>query len=287
MKFKKIGIIGAGTMGTGIAADMLFHGMSCILVDICYNTLEKTKAEIIRIIRFGPLANASLPKLNVDDAMGNIIFTTRIEDVRDADYVIENVPEKWDVKESVYRELSKVCRPEVNFAVNTSCISVTKVASITDRPDKVIGIHFMNPSYLKNCVEAIRGYHTSEECISNAETLLAQMKKEAILVNDLPGFVTNRISHLFMNEAVFVVQDDVASPSQVDEIFKKCYGHKMGPLETADLIGLDTVVNSLNILYESYQDPKFRCCPLLKKMVDANLLGRKTGKGFYNYSMKK
>ncbi len=274
-------------MGTGIAADLLFHGMSCTLVDISQDALEKAKAEIIRIIRFGPLASASLPKLNVDDAMGNVTFTTRIEDVRDTDYIIENVPEKWDVKESVYRELSKVCRPEVNFAVNTSCISVTKVASITDRPDKVIGIHFMNPSYLKNYVEKIRGYHTSEECISNAKILLGQMKKEAILVNDLPGFVTNRISHLFMNEAAFVVQDQVATPTQVDEIFKKCYGHKMGPLETADLIGLDTVVNSLNILYESYQDPKFRCCPLLKKMVDANLLGRKTGKGFYDYSMRK
>ncbi|WP_028560603.1 3-hydroxyacyl-CoA dehydrogenase family protein [Paenibacillus pinihumi] len=283
MEFKTIGIIGAGTMGIGIAADLLFHRMNCILVDITTAALERAKAEIIRIIRFAPLANPSLPKLNVEEAISKITFTTNIEDVYNAEFIIENVPEKWEMKEAVYRELTKVCKPEVNFAVNTSCISVTKVASITDRPDKVIGIHFMNPSYLKNCVEAIKGYHTSEACINNAKALLDQMKKEVILVNDLPGFVTNRISHLFMNEAAFVVQDDVATPAQVDEIFTKCYGHKMGPLETADLIGLDTVVNSLDILYESYQDPKFRCCPLLRKMVDANLLGRKTGKGFYNY----
>lgn len=283
MEFKKIGIIGAGTMGIGIAADLLFHGIDCILVDNSPKALERANAEIIRIIRFAPLANVSLPKLNVDDVISRITFTNKIDDVSIAEFIIENVPEKWEVKENVYRELTKVCKPEVNYAVNTSCISVTKVANVTDRPDKVIGIHFMNPSYLKSCVEAIRGYHTSEECINNAKALLNQMKKEVVLVNDLPGFVTNRISHLFMNEAAFVVQDGVATPLQVDEIFKKCYGHKMGPLETADLIGLDTVVNSLDILYDSYQDTKFRCCPMLKKMVDANLLGRKSGKGFYNY----
>ncbi|WP_434752103.1 3-hydroxyacyl-CoA dehydrogenase family protein [Paenibacillus amylolyticus] len=283
MEYKKIGIVGAGTMGRGIAADLLFHGMSCILVDISNDVLERAKAEIIRIIRFAPLANASLPKLNAEDAISRIKFTTNIEEISDAEFIIENIPEKWDMKETVYRELSKVCKSEVNFAVNTSCISVTKVASVTDRPDKVIGIHFMNPSYLKNCVEVIRGYHTSEECIDNVKALLGQLNKDVVLVNDYPGFVTNRISHLFMNEAAFVVQDGVAKPAEVDEIFKKCYGHKMGPLETADLIGLDTVANSLDILYESYQDPKFRCCPLLRKMVDANLLGRKTGKGFYQY----
>lgn len=283
MEFKKIGLIGAGTMGIGIAADLLFHGMSSILVDISQEALERARAEIIHIIRFAPLANSSLPKLNVNDVISLITFTTKIEDVSSAEFIIENVPEKWDMKEIVYRKLSKVCKMEVNFAINTSCISVTKVASVTDRPDKVIGIHYMNPSYLKNCVEVIRGYHTSEECINNAKALLDQMKKEIVLVNDLPGFVTNRISHLFMNEAAFVVQDGVATPTQVDKIFKKCYGHKMGPLETADLIGLDTVVNSLDILYDGYQDPKFRCCPLLRKMVDANLLGKKTGKGFYKY----
>ncbi|WP_242655185.1 3-hydroxyacyl-CoA dehydrogenase family protein [Clostridium cellulovorans] len=171
------------------------------------------------------------------------------------------------------------------FLVNTSCISITKIASLTKRPDKVIGTHFMNPVHIKTAVEAIKGFYTSEETIEKTKELLSKMGKEMIIVNDLPGFVSNRISHLFMNEAAFVVQDQVAAPAEVDAIFKKCYGHVMGPLETADLIGLDTVVDSLEVLYESYQDPKFKCCPLLKKMVDANLKGRKTGKGFYDYTI--
>jgi 3-hydroxybutyryl-CoA dehydrogenase len=141
----------------------------------------------------------------------------------------------------------------------------------------------MNPVPLKTTIEAIKGYYTSEETISAVGELLKSAGKEMVVVNDYPGFVSNRISHLFMNEAAFVVQDQVASPEEVDYIFKKCFGHAMGPLETADLIGLDTVVSSLNILYESYQDPKFRCCPLLKKMVEAGLYGKKSGRGFYTY----
>ena len=157
------------------------------------------------------------------------------------------------------------------------------IASLTKRPTKVIGTHYMNPVPMKTTVETIRGFHTSDATIETTKQLLATMGKECILVNDYPGFVSNRISHLFMNEAAFVVQDQVASAQEVDDIFKQCYGHKMGPLETADLIGLDTVVNSLEVLYESYQDPKFRCCPLLRKMVDAGLLGVKSGEGFYTY----
>lgn len=141
----------------------------------------------------------------------------------------------------------------------------------------------MNPVPLIAAVEVIRGYHTSEDTLNVTTSLMGRLGKEAIVVNDLPGFVSNRISHLMMNEAAFVVQDQVATVREVDDIFKKCYGHKMGPLETADLIGLDTVKNSLEVLYESYQDSKFRCCPLLKKMVDAGLHGRKTGEGFYQY----
>ncbi|MBV9791144.1 MAG: 3-hydroxyacyl-CoA dehydrogenase family protein [Chloroflexi bacterium] len=142
----------------------------------------------------------------------------------------------------------------------------------------------MNPVYLKTSIEMIRGFYTSEETIAAATAFLAQLNKDAILVNDYPGFVANRISHLYMNEAAFVVQDQVANPKEVDDIFKKCYGHTMGPLETADLIGLDTVVHSLDVLYQSYQDSKFRCCPLLRKMVHAGLLGVKSGKGFYDYA---
>ena len=141
----------------------------------------------------------------------------------------------------------------------------------------------MNPVYLKTTVEVIRGFYTDDECVERTESFIADLGKKGIIVNDYPGFVSNRISHLFMNEAAYVVMDGVATAKQVDDIFKKCFGHKMGPLETADLIGLDVVVDSLKILYESYQDPKFKCCPLLQKLVDAGCLGRKNGKGFYNY----
>jgi 3-hydroxybutyryl-CoA dehydrogenase len=157
------------------------------------------------------------------------------------------------------------------------------VGSVTDRPDKVIGVHFMNPAYLIDGIEVMRGFHTSDETVEKTLSLLDHLEKKTTIVGDLPGFVSNRISHVFMNEAAFVVQDQLAEPKDVDEIFRNCFGHSMGPLETADLIGLDTVVNSLRVLYEGYQDPKFRCCPLMQKMVEAGQLGRKTGRGFYNY----
>lgn len=286
MVFKKVGVIGAGTMGAGVTVDLVLHGIYTVLVDISENTLEKAKGEITKSIRFAPLVHKGAPKVPVKEALEKITFTTDLSQVADCDAVVENVTEDWNVKEPVYKELDKICKPEAIFGVDTSCISITKIASLTSRPDKVIGMHFMNPVYAKPVIEVMRGFHTSDETIKQTEEFLAQLDKKAILVNDYPGFVTNRISHLFMNEAMWVVQDQVASPEDVDKIFKKCFGHTMGPLETADLIGLDTVMQSLNVLYESYQDPKFRCCPLLKKMVDAGLLGRKSGKGFYDYSGK-
>jgi 3-hydroxybutyryl-CoA dehydrogenase len=286
MEFKKVGVIGAGTMGTGVTVDLVLHGIYTVLVDISENTLEKAKAEITKSIRFAPLVHKGAPKVPVKEAMEKITFTTDLSQVADCDAVVENVTEDWNVKEPVYRELDKICKPEAIFGVDTSCISITKIASLTGRPDKVIGMHFMNPVFAKPVIEVMRGFHTSDETIKQTEEFLALLDKKAIVVNDYPGFVTNRISHLFMNEAMWVVQDQVATPEDVDKIFKNCFGHTMGPLETADLIGLDTVMQSLHVLYESYQDPKFRCCPLLKKMVDAGLLGRKSGKGFYDYSGK-
>jgi 3-hydroxybutyryl-CoA dehydrogenase len=167
--------------------------------------------------------------------------------------------------------------------VDTSCYSITRVGALTQRPDKVIGIHFMNPVPLKPTVEVIKGWHTSPETIAITNALLKRMGKDSVLVNDSPGFVSNRILMLTVNEAAFTVQDGVANAQEVDEIFKKCFGHKMGPLETADLIGLDTILYSVEVLHESFGDSKYRPCPLLKKMVDAGLLGRKSGQGFYKY----
>jgi 3-hydroxybutyryl-CoA dehydrogenase len=284
MKFKKVGVIGAGTMGVGVSVDLVLRDIHTVLVDISEDVLEKAKQEIAKNIRFAPMIQKNIPKVPVEEALAKITFTTDMKMVSDCDFVVENVTEDWGIKEKIYRELDEICKPEAFFGVDTSCISITKVAALTNRPDKVIGMHFMNPVYAKPVIEVMRGFHTSDETVAAGEALLAQLKKKAIVVNDLPGFVSNRISHLFMNEAAWVVMDQVASPDQVDNIFKKCFGHKMGPLETADLIGLDTVMKSLEVLYESYQDPKFRCCPLLKKMVDAGHKGRKSGKGFYNYS---
>jgi 3-hydroxybutyryl-CoA dehydrogenase len=284
MEFNKVGVIGAGTMGSGVAVDLVLRGISTVLVDISQDALDHAKDEIKKNVRFAPMIQKGIPKVPVKEALEKIIFTTDIKDVADCEFIVENVPEDWEIKKKVYKQLEEVCGPEVIFGVDTSCISITKVAGITNRPDKVIGMHFMNPVYAKPVIEVMRGFHTSDETIAGSEALLKQLNKKAIVVNDLPGFVSNRISHLFMNEAAWVVMDQVAEPEQVDNIFKKCFGHTMGPLETADLIGLDTVMDSLEVLYQSYQDPKFRCCPLLKKLVDAGHVGRKSGKGFYTYS---
>jgi 3-hydroxybutyryl-CoA dehydrogenase len=212
-----------------------------------------------------------------------MVLTTDLQDVASCDFIIENVTEDWAVKQPVYEELDRVTPPEVCFGANTSCISITQIASATTRPANVVGIHLMNPVHLKPTVEVIRGFHTSDRTVDTLLQLFSLLSKEAIIVQDMPGFVSNRISHLFMNEAAFVLQDNVATAEEIDMIFKKCFGHKMGPLETADLIGLDTVMRSLDVLYESFQDPKYRCCPLLRKLVHAGHLGRKTGKGFHVY----
>lgn len=273
-------------MGVGVTADLVLHGIRTVLVDVSFDQLEKAKAEVVQTVRFAPLVAKSVPRLSEEDILEKIRFTTDLSQVKACDFIIENVTEDWKTKESVYRELDKVCPPAVCFGMNTSCTSITKMGSVTSRPDKIVGIHLMNPVFLKPVVEVIRGYHTSEETLRQLNQLLAQLGKEAIVVSDYPGFVSNRISHLFMNEAAFVYQDQVATAAEIDNIFKKCYGHTMGPLETADLIGLDTVMRSLDVLYESYNDPKFRCCPLLRKMVHAGLLGRKSGKGFYEYASR-
>ena len=284
MELRTVGVIGAGVMGTGVANNLAQAGYPTLVVDLTKAVLDQAKARIEQDLRFQGMFNPS--QRPVDDAgtiMNRIRFATDYDALGEAAYVIENVVEKWAVKKEVYARISSLCAPECIFAVNTSAISITRVAGVTDRPDKVIGIHFMNPVPMKTMVEVIRGYHTTDQTIDITRDLLQRMGKESVIVNDYPGFVSNRVLMLTVNEAVFLVQDGVAPAEDVDKIFKGCFGHKMGPLETADLIGLDTILYSLDVLYESYNDPKFRPAPLLKKMVAAGLHGRKSGEGFHTY----
>ncbi len=280
---KKIGVIGAGTMGRGVAELFASYNYLVILVDCSEKAVEDAKKDIYNISRFKNIGVKNNQYCNPEQVLENITFTTNMNSLFDADFVVENTYENFEVKKMIYEEIDNICRSDVIFAVNTSCISITKLASVTNRPAQMLGMHFMNPVSKIDAVEVIKGFYTSESTLSNALDLLKAVGKEGVVVNDFEGFVSNRISHLMMNEAAFIVQDGVATPQVIDDIFKKCYGHKMGPLETADLIGLDTVVDSLDILFDSYRDTKFRCCPLLRKMVYANLKGRKTGEGFYKY----
>jgi 3-hydroxybutyryl-CoA dehydrogenase len=283
MDIRHIAIVGAGIMGSDVALHLSCYGYDIVLKDIHEEALVRARTKILADLRGIKMMNPELRGLTEKVVLEKIEFTLSYAPFDHADIVIENVPEKWEVKKDVYLDLDGICRANTIFFVNTSCISITKVASLLSHPERVVGVHFMNPVPNKEVVEMIKGYHTSEETIAGAKQFLKSVKKGAVIVNDTPGFVANRLSHLFMNEAAFLVSEQSASPKDIDMLFKKGYGHSMGPLETADLIGIDTVVNSLEILYTSYQDPKYRCCPLLNKMIAAGLLGRKSGQGFYKY----
>jgi 3-hydroxybutyryl-CoA dehydrogenase len=283
MALGRIGVVGAGNIGTGVVTDLVLHGASAVVVDVSEDILRRAREDVLKNVRFAPMLNKALPRVSMDEASSRMILTTDLAGLASCEFVIENATEDWGVKRPIYEVLDRVVPPEVCFGVNTSCIAITRIAGVTKRPDKVVGVHFMNPVHLMSTVEVIRGYHTSEQTMGALLRLLRSLGKEGIVVEDLPGFVSNRVSHLFMNEAAFALQDQVASAENIDLIFRKCFGHKMGPLETADLIGLDTVMRSLDVLYESYHDPKYRCCPLLRKLVHAGHLGRKSGRGFHVY----
>lgn len=283
MRISTVGVVGAGVMGSDIALALAFHEFRILLKDVTGEALEKSKERIAKDLKMVKMMKKEARAFTLEAVLDRIRFSTDYSGFEGADLVIESVTENLEVKAAVCKELRDVCRPDAYYATNTSCISVTRIASMLPRPENVMGLHFMNPVPLMTTVETIRGYRTSPETENLLTQFLKSMGKRSVVVNDSPGFVANRLSHLFMNEAAFLVQEGVAEPKQIDMIFKHGYGHKMGPLETADLIGLDTVVQSLDVLYRSHQDPKFRCCPLMVRMVDAGLLGRKSGKGFFTY----
>lgn len=289
MESQTVGVVGAGVMGTGLAQNLAETGHDVILLDVAEAVLEHAKEEIRKSLRFQAFFKKKAPgeaaAPPADTVLGRIRFTLDPETLSGVDFLIENATENWEVKRAIYERIDPICPERAVFAANTSAIPITKIAAVTRRAPRVLGMHFMNPVPLKSAVEVIRGYHTSDETLETAKALLARMGKEAIVVNDSPGFVSNRVLMLTVNEAIFLVHEGVATAEQIDHLFKSCFGHKMGPLETGDLIGLDTILYSLEVLYEELEDPKFRACPLLKKMVHAGLHGRKSGKGFYDYGI--
>jgi 3-hydroxybutyryl-CoA dehydrogenase len=274
--------MGAGVMGTGVAQNLAQTGHEVVLVDKDEATVTRALATIRTNCRMSRLMGG--PAVDPDAVLARITAGTGADALAKAAVVIENVTENWDVKREVYQAMDAACQPETIFIVNTSAIPITRVASVTQRPGQVIGVHFMNPVPAKPAVELIPGVHTTPRTIAATRELLTAMGKKAIEVKDSCGFVSNRVLMLTVNEAAYLVHEGVADAESVDEVFRSCFGHPMGPLETADLIGVDTILYSVEVLYEHYADSKYRPCPLLKQMTDAGLHGRKSGRGFYDYS---
>jgi len=279
--FRRIGVIGAGVIGTGVAQLFLQSGHAVVLVDVNARQLSLAERAIARNLKLYRLVQKNAPA--PADPMIRLACAETVPALEGADFVIENVTEDWDSKRQVHAAIDAAVAPATPIAANTSAIPITRLAGIARHPERVVGMHFMNPVPLMPMVEIIRGVHTAETTVAAARALVAQAGRESILVNDSPGFVTNRVMMLMVNEAMFLVHEGVASVQDVDRLFKTCFGHKMGPLETADLIGLDTVLRSLEVIRDEFSDGKYRPCPLLKSKVYAGLNGRKSGEGFYKY----
>jgi 3-hydroxybutyryl-CoA dehydrogenase len=284
MEVRTIAVVGAGTIGRGLAVDLAMHGYEVILNDLTTEALGQARDAMRSELKSYRILVPEYRELDEEVLLGRIVFAPELTALHRAEFVIENIVEDYDEKARLYAQLSGICASGTLYGVNTSCISITKLARNVPDPSRMIGMHFMNPVPVKKFVEMIRGELTSEETIAAATALVQKLDKDHVLVRDFPGFVSNRVMMLAVNECAFVVQDQVATPADVDKVFRLAFGHSMGPLATADLIGLDTVLNSINVLFEEYKDSKYRPCPLLQKMVDAGYLGRKSGRGFFNYT---
>ncbi len=278
-----VGVVGAGTIGVGVAHVFAAAGSEVVLVDTAEAALDRVPQKITELSRLQKLVTMGRDFADPQQVLSHIRTTTDSGDLGEAYFVIENVDEDWSTKRDVFSQLDRVCPPDCIFASNTSAIPITRIASVTSRPELVLGMHFMNPPPLKKTVEVIRGEQTTDGTLDAARRILSDAGKDCVVVNDAPGFVSNRVLMLTINEAISLVDEGVADAKQVDAIFKKCFGHPMGPLETADLIGLDTILKTLEVLQDHFDSPRFSPCPLLRRLVDSGTLGRKSGHGFYDY----
>jgi 3-hydroxybutyryl-CoA dehydrogenase len=283
MNLKTIGVVGAGTMGNGIAQVFAQAGFAVRLVDIAKPMLDRARnaieVSLARIVEKGQLTPAAR-----DVALGHLSTTTSLDMLADADYVVEAIVEQAEAKRALFTSLDALVKPEAILASNTSSISITQLGAATKRPDKVLGMHFMNPVPIMKLVELIRGQATSDEAMSIANSLCATLGKTPIEAADYPGFIANRVLMPMINEAIFAVMEGVGTADAIDSVMKLGMNHPIGPLALADFIGLDVCLSILNVMHDGFGDPKYRPCPLLRRMVDAGYLGRKSGRGFYQYA---
>ncbi|MDO6565070.1 3-hydroxybutyryl-CoA dehydrogenase [Amphritea sp. 1_MG-2023] len=282
MNIEQVGIVGAGQMGAGIAQVCAAADLQVILFDLNHEALERgitaISSSLKRLVSKDKLSQAEL-----EATLKKVSLSTDLSDLSQADIVIEAASENEQIKQNIFRQLDEVCKPTAILATNTSSISITRLAAVTSRPGQVIGMHFMNPVPMMTLVEVIRALQTDDEIFRAVSKLAKQVGKTPVDVKDAPGFVANRILLPMINEGVFCLHEGLASAEEIDIVMKLGMSHPMGPLALADLIGLDTCLSIMEVLYNSFKDPKYRPCPLLVQMVDAGYLGRKSGRGFYHY----